>query len=89
MRIIEVAGSTARHAVVLRRRDAALLFLLVPMTHVACPEFYEQVRSRLGSCDLIVAGRSWQVGAWPTAVSGSGADGPDPGDQGGRAHAGA
>lgn len=67
MRIVEVVGSTVRHAVmILRRRDTALQFMLVPMTHVACPEFYEQVRRRLSACDLIVAegfqDRSWQVG---------------------------
>lgn len=66
MRIIEVDGSTVRHAiVVLRRRDTALRFMLVPMKHVACPEFYQQVRLRLGTCDLIVAeglrGRTWQT----------------------------
>lgn len=68
MQIIEVTGTTARHAVfAMRRRDTPLSFLLVPMAHVACPQFYEQVRERLEACDLIVAegirGKAWPVSA--------------------------
>lgn len=66
MRIVEVDGATARHAVIsMRRRESPLRFVLIPMAHVALPGFYEQVRQRLGTCDLIVAegirGRTWQI----------------------------
>lgn len=68
MRIVEVTGTTARHAVITMRRSATpLKFLLIPMAHVACPQFYEQVRARLEDCDLIVAegirGKAWPVSA--------------------------
>ncbi|MCW2913354.1 MAG: hypothetical protein JWN52_1422 [Actinomycetia bacterium] len=66
MQIIEVTGFAVRSAVItMRRKDTPLKFVLIPMLHVASPEFYAQVRTRLEACDVIVAegirGKSRQV----------------------------
>lgn len=68
MRILSVSRDEVTCCLVMmRRRDTPLRFLLVPMTHVARPSFYAEVRHRLSMCDLIVAegvsGRSWQLEA--------------------------
>ncbi len=55
MQIIEVTGYAVRSAVItMRRKDTPLEFVIFPMLHVASPNFYSQVRTRLSSCDLIV-----------------------------------
>lgn len=66
MQVIEVTGIAVRSAVItMRRRESPLRFVLFPMLHVASPTFYQQVASRLATCDLIVAegvrGASLQV----------------------------
>lgn len=38
----------------MQKPAGSLRFVLVPMMHVAMPEFYEGVRERLTTCDLIV-----------------------------------
>lgn len=72
VQFIEVTGFGVRSAVItLRRKDTPLRFMLFPMVHVAAPAFYEQVRTRLASCDLIVTegitGKSRQAQLLTTA----------------------
>ncbi|WP_329175102.1 hypothetical protein [Streptomyces sp. NBC_01477] len=55
MQIVEVTGLAVRSAVfTMRRKGTPLEFVVFPMTHVASPTFYRQVRRRLRDCDLIV-----------------------------------
>jgi hypothetical protein len=55
MQIIEHSFMGTRSAVVrLVRRDAELQFVVLPMLHVASPQFYAEVTERLRRCDLLV-----------------------------------
>ncbi len=57
MRIVEVERfREMRHAVITlrRRRDGNMRVVLVPMAHVAHPEFYRQVTRQLEGCDVIL-----------------------------------
>jgi hypothetical protein len=55
VQIIEVTELGVRSAVIrLRRRDTALQFVLFPMIHMARPQFYRDVTTRLRRAQLIV-----------------------------------
>ncbi|MEH1163793.1 hypothetical protein V6V47_00235 [Micromonospora sp. CPCC 205539] len=55
MQIIEVTDFGVRSAVIrLRRRETALQFVLYPMIHMAKPEFYAAVTTRLKRADMVV-----------------------------------
>ncbi|MEU8662835.1 hypothetical protein [Actinoplanes philippinensis] len=55
MQIIEVTELGVRSAVIrLRQRDSALQFVLYPMVHIAKPEFYTAVTTRLKRADVVV-----------------------------------
>jgi hypothetical protein len=76
MQIIEATDAGVRVVELrLRRPGSALQFLLYPMIHIGCPEFYQEVTRRLGKVDLIVAegvGDSptsdWLTSGYRTAV---------------------
>jgi hypothetical protein len=56
MQYIEASVIGVRSAVItLKRRATPLRFVLIPMVHVAEPDFYLQVASLAGECALIVA----------------------------------
>ena len=66
MRIVEVDDSAVRHAVIgMRGGERPLRLLLVPMAHIAHPEFYAGVRERLAPCDLVITegieGDDWRL----------------------------
>jgi hypothetical protein len=72
MQIIDTGALGTRSAVLrLRRRGSELTFVVFPMLHVAAPEFYAEVRRRLGDCAVVVAegvsGRS--VVGWALTLS--------------------
>jgi hypothetical protein len=55
VQIIEVTGLGVRSAAIrLRRRDSALQFVVYPMIHMARPQFYRDVTTRLRRAQLIV-----------------------------------
>lgn len=55
MQIIEVTGLGVRSAVIrMRRRGTALQFVIYPMIHMARPEFYRDVATRLRRADVVV-----------------------------------
>jgi len=56
MQFIEKSYCGVRSAVyTLGKQGSGLQFLLLPMIHVGTKEYYQQVRSRLATCDLILA----------------------------------
>src|SRR5205085_9921718 len=56
MQFIEKSCIGVRSAVYrLKRDDSQLGFILFPMIHVGTREFYDEVRRRLDTCDLIPA----------------------------------
>lgn len=56
MQYIESSLIGIRSAVItLKRRVTPLRFVLIPMVHVAEPEFYREVAALAGECALIVA----------------------------------
>jgi hypothetical protein len=56
MQYIEASVIGVRSAVItLKRRATPLRFALIPMVHVAEPDFYREVASLAGECALIVA----------------------------------
>ena len=56
MQYIESSVIGVRSAVItLKRRATPLRFVLIPMVHVAEPEFYREVAALAGECALIVA----------------------------------
>lgn len=56
MQYIEASVIGVRSAVItLKRRATPLRFVLIPMVHVAEPDFYREVASLAGECALIVA----------------------------------
>jgi hypothetical protein len=56
MQFIEKSYCGVRSAVyTLGKQGSGLQFLLLPMIHVGTKEYYEQVRARLATCDLILA----------------------------------
>jgi hypothetical protein len=56
MQYIESSLIGVRSAVItLKRRATPLRFVLIPMVHVAEPEFYREVEALAGECALIVA----------------------------------
>jgi len=56
MQYIESSVVGVRSAVItLKRRATPLRFVLIPMVHVAEPEFYREVAALAGECALIVA----------------------------------
>jgi hypothetical protein len=56
MQFIEKSCGGVRSAVyTLGKQGSGLQFLLLPMIHVGTKEYYEQVRTRLATCDLILA----------------------------------
>lgn len=64
--IVRVADGSVQSAMLsLWCANSPLSFLLVPMHHVADPEFYAQVHQRLQGCGLILAegvrGKAWQL----------------------------
>lgn len=72
VQIIDTGALGTRSAVLrLRRRGSELTFVVFPMLHVAAPEFYAEVRRRLGDCAVVVAegvsGRSVLV--WALTLS--------------------
>jgi len=56
MQFIEKSYCGVRSAAyTLSKQGSGLQFLLLPMIHVGTREYYEQVRARLATCDLILA----------------------------------
>ncbi len=56
MQYIEASVIGIRSAVItLKRRATPLRFVLLPMVHVAEPDFYREVAALAGECALIVA----------------------------------
>lgn len=56
MQFIEKNSFNVRSAVYrLKRDDSCLEFFIFPMIHVGSSEFYEEISSRLATCDLILA----------------------------------
>ena len=56
MQLIEKNSFNVRAAVYRLKKDGSdLEFLIFPMIHVGSAEFYDEVRRRLASCDLILA----------------------------------
>lgn len=55
MQLIEASDLGVRAAVYrLKRRDAPLEFLILPMLHIGAPAYYAEVRRRLDACDVVL-----------------------------------
>lgn len=72
MQIIEQTGLGVRSAVMtFGRPDSATKFVVIPMLHIATPEFYLDVQRRLSKCDVVVdeGVKGWRTGIVTLAYS--------------------